>query len=180
MTNLETKIMNELKRRFNGEHHVILTMKRSGDKVFIEKQNDQDESYFFHVQSDVQDGTVPMNATSRFFTGFESLAGYLASYDEKIEGIRNDIKALDKYRENRIEGHTKEELKLGNDLFFKILGLGIPIEDVFDFANTSNAGKLYQEMGCTKEKGLTGLRLSDDWQIYSDWYKDIWGIRPNL
>lgn len=179
MTKFEEKIMMELKKRFENENNITLNMKKSGNKVFIGRQTDDNDD-LFDITSDVQDGTIPFEATSHFLFGFENLAKYIAAYDDEMDRIRKNLRELDEYRSQFIDGHTKEELALGNTLFCDMFHAGIKAEDVTDFAKTDEAEPFYARMDCTKEAGIRCINLADHWQTYSDWYKYIWNIRPTF
>lgn len=178
MTRLEKKITNELKNRFEkaNDHSINITMKKTGDEIQITRDV-IDETPFFELNLNTH-GYIPKSASTIFADGWETMAKKIADYDDIRKAIAKNIRDLRKYRKKYIDGHTEKELRDGNDIIIAFMQDGG--SDITGSLESDEMKKLYEEKGYNTEDGKKAVQYALDAETYSDWYKSVYDVRPNL
>lgn len=179
MTTLHEKIKNELTNRLEKANfkEISITMKKSGDKISItpcaqmptiESMNDIE--YFL------------LNSTGINLLGcdtIDELATTIQNYEAQREHDLNERDRLKEYYEANIKGHDETELTDGNRYSIKLYEAWReqPEMSYEDFETQYDIASLDPQK--TTDEIKSNLSLAHSWSFYSDWYKDLYGVRPH-
>lgn len=174
------KIENELVTRFETAHWDAITihMKKSGhDLTLTPCSQKMDITNKADVDFILIDGAPVM------FYGCETLkdlAETIANYDAILDEKLEQPKKLRAFAEKSLKGHTLKELRDGNTFVSfmwdrwdtKLYPTWTAFSEAFDYSILVDAN---HDMDAVKE----AIALSHAWDYYSDWYKELYGHRPN-
>lgn len=171
ISTLVAKTYNEILARLIKANwqEISLTMK-NGDTVTIRP------SMIPCCESCIQnvEWFVVLNPTNLFLDAdnLVKVAASLCSYESLLQEQKDDIVKLQKFYDSHIKGHTVEELRLGNDIV-----INEPSDTVLNCKYTPDLAEKY---GVSEEHYLNCVTLAENWQSYSDWYKDVHQVRPRF
>lgn len=111
---------------------------------------------------------------------FERVAESLNNYTDLCDKSFDEKEELRKFRINHIDGHSKEELRLGNDCAITAWHESIETKVGSEvICNSDEFVKRMAERFCkTPAEIKSAIDLSEAWSSYSDRYKDLYGYRP--
>lgn len=179
MTTLHEKIKNELTNRLEKANfkEISITMKKSGDKIFITPCTQMltiesmDDIEYFLLQST---GINLLGCDT-----IDELATTIQNYETQREHDLGERDRLKEYYETNIKGHNKIELADGNKYSIKLHEdwLKQPEMSYEDFEAQYDIASLDPQK--TIDEIKSNLSLSHAWSFYSDWHKDLYGVRPH-
>lgn len=181
MTNLERKIHQELTKRFktNNWNPITLNMKTGGTVTVRPLADDdittEDDVELWDVTTQLEEIPEP-NSTIKYT--LEGVCCYLADFENTKTTLLKTENNLKSFYEKNLKGHTAEELKLGNQIF----------EIIYQQSDDHNLSKLLKDETLLREAceqihmgihtGKNALKLSMDFETYSDWFKSVHAFRP--
>lgn len=174
ISRLTASIFNKLLSKFieTDWEKIALTMK-NGDVIEIDcfsqiYENIQklDHCEFFNING----GPNPYMCSE----SLTEIAGMIADYDKLVKQNANNETFLRTYYRNNIQGHTYEELRLGNDTVLKLYEADMTDADIDEDWMAANG------INVSREELMTALQLSHSWEYYNDLYKSTYGHRPEF
>lgn len=180
MHKLENRIQAELAKRFADNQKISITMKTSSDVLHINRLEDDEQNYyhapdensFFEIVIISKDKTLFPELLSVFKIGIHSLSAFIQNYDKHRQQLIGSMQELERVYDARIKGHTLEELHLGNDINMYIY------QQTKENREKPNLTNICEHFQIALEQAETCIKLSDDWQSYSDYYKSVYNRRP--
>lgn len=179
MTTLHEKIKNELTSRIEKANfkEISITMKKSGDEIKITPCaqmltiKSMDDIEYFLLQST---GINLLGCDTA-----DELATTIQNYEAKREHDLNERNELKKYYETKIKGHNEIELADGNKYSIKLYEdwRKQPEMSYDDFVAQYDIASLDPQK--TTDEIQNNLALANAWNFYSDWHKDLYGVRPH-
>lgn len=175
MTRLEEKIKVELTKRFEAAdwNKLVLNMK-TGDTVVIDCMEDEKGKLF-----DVTVLTMDAEQWTTYRDDMDALVNLIANLQDFIDGQNDSSNNIQAFYDKHLKGHTSDELRRGNDL-------AIEMHVAYNDTETSYAGFTANYLAehveyLTETYGedyKTCFQVAEDFQHYSDWYKSLYGYRP--
>lgn len=110
-----------------------------------------------------------------------AIAGKIANWDKICKNTANSKDKCAAFYDKCIKGHTAEQLNIGIDTAIKVHDAEYAAEK----ANTAFDKDAFlvpftEQYGISIEEIKECLTLSNNWSSYSDWYKDLHGMRPSF
>lgn len=102
------------------------------------------------------------------------VAASLCNYENLLNEQNDDSTKLKAFWNKNLKGHSKQELKDGNDIFLAYFS---KYEDLLAEETIAEIAKL---RGITEDYCKTVIKLANDWETYSDWYKEVHQVRPSF
>lgn len=173
ISTLVAKTYNELLKRLIAANWETISLNmKNGDNVTIEayiapgcEQNLQNTEWFL------------VHNPSNLFMDSDNLvevAAMVCDYEQLLQKQADEKKALEKFFQEHLNGHSAEELEFGNKMWL------CPDFDYHNIRSDSVVETMCKKWHVTKEYYLTCVNLSENWSNYSDWYKSVYQVRPQF
>lgn len=165
VTPLVARIHNELLKRFIDAKFQPIVIRIQGEDVEIEPFSE--EPYGIPTLRDI--GFFGVKNAPRKWEGDSliMLSAKIANYNDEIEADRKGKASLKEMFEKKLKGRDQEELRLGNDLNIEVW-------------SGRTIAEACENHGVSVETGERAMRLSSDFESYSDTYKSYYGVRPSF
>lgn len=122
-------------------------------------------------------GKLPYISDDTFEKVAESLNNYIALCDESFD----EKEELRKFHAKHILGHSKDELRLGNDCaitaWHESIKKKVSVEVIYN--SDEFLGRMAEKFCKTPTEIKSAINLSEAWSTYSDRHKDLYGYRPH-
>lgn len=171
---------NELEKRFaeNGWNKLELTM-RNGITINVTPcwYGDVPPAKASECEWFLLDcAEVNLNGDERI----EKVAETLNNFEDILQSSNQEKIQCQKFYQDHIEGHSKEERLLGHQVYDQLWNKGYEenqsaFNDEFCDAHLP---AIAENLGVSVETAKKALKLSFDLNWYSDWHKDLYGFRP--
>lgn len=184
---LFTKMTNELIARFtktfgkNFENWGVLSLSmKSGETCYIEvypENNPMESGYGINTVTEDNESYY------HFREGMYALCQFLTEVSEHTKDYRNSVTNLESFYKKRIQGHTREELQLGNSIFRELchnLQADDTYKNIFDFMEDHMKDHDSEMKAQFTENYRNAYNFANDYNHYSDWYKSVHWRRPQV
>lgn len=102
------------------------------------------------------------------------VAASLCNYENLLNEQNDNSAKLKAFWNKNLKGHSQQELKDGNDIFLAYFS---KYEDLFADETIAEIAKLRD---ITEDYCKTVIALAQNWDTYSDWYKEVHQVRPSF
>lgn len=181
------KMTDELIKRFtktfgeNFENWGILELSmKSGETCYIEvyPENSPMESGY-----GINTVTKDNESYYHFQEGMHALCQFLTEISEHTKDYKDSVRNLESFYKQHIQGHTREELQLGNSIFTELshkFRTDDTHKNIFDFMENYMDNHDSEMKVQFTENYRDAYAFTTNYERYNDWYKAVHWHRPQV